>query len=112
MANKEVGKQARLPGKLDGIGFDVFAMKEPVYTMIFMSTYGQLVVSYGQKENVRMVDVLNANGTGTRKQVHFKYTKILSDHYNFREAVDKKKKHHGGKCGHGMSLKNTWSTKI
>ena len=79
MANKEVGKQARLPGKLDGIGFDVFAMKEPVYTMILMSTYGQLVVSYGQKENVRMVDVLNENCTdiGTCNQVHFNYVEIF-----------------------------------
>ena len=45
MANKEVDTQARLSGKLDVVDFDVFAMKEPDYKMIIMSTYGKLVAS-------------------------------------------------------------------
>ena len=34
MADKDIGHQARLPGELDGVGFDIFALKEPEYTMM------------------------------------------------------------------------------
>ena len=49
MTDKKVGTQSRLTGKLDDIGFDDFYINEPDYTMISMSTYSPLVVSYGQK---------------------------------------------------------------
>ena len=53
---------------------------------------------------LRMVGVFNENCTGTRKQLHFKYTKIFSNHYKFRELVDiYNKKFHDGNCGHGTS---------
>ena len=41
-----------------------------------------------------MVDVLNENGTGTRKQVRFNYTNIFPNHYNFIGSVD----NHNKKC--------------
>ena len=37
--NKKVGDVDALPGTLDEIPFHVFAMKEPVYVMMIMSTY-------------------------------------------------------------------------
>jgi hypothetical protein len=39
---KEVGDADALPGTLDGQKFHIFAMKEPDYTMMLMSTYGSL----------------------------------------------------------------------
>ena len=50
---EEVGATKRLPGMLDGVKFDVFAMKEPEYVMMLMSTYGCLSVKSGQKVSVR-----------------------------------------------------------
>ena len=50
-----------------GMGFDIFAIKEPYYKIMLMSTYEKLVVSEEHKENVRMVNFLNTNGTGTCK---------------------------------------------
>ena len=47
MNDKQVGYQERLPGELDGVGFDILAMKDPDYTMMRISTYGQLVVKEG-----------------------------------------------------------------
>ena len=56
MNDKQVGYQERLPGELDGVGFDILAMKDPDYTMMHISTYGQLVVKEGQRENIRHVE--------------------------------------------------------
>ena len=77
MFDKELGTQTRLPRKIDDIGFYVFAMKQPDYKMMLMSTYGKLVVSEGQKQNVRVVYVLNANSTRNCKKLCFKYNKIF-----------------------------------
>ena len=49
VVGKEVVTQAQLTGKLGGIGFDIFFIKEPDYTMMLMSTYGKLVVSENKK---------------------------------------------------------------
>ncbi len=38
--NKVVGDVDAWPGVLDGVKFDIFAMKEPDYIMLVMSTYG------------------------------------------------------------------------
>ena len=37
---------------IDGVKFEIFAMKEPDYVMMLMSTYGCLSVQSGQKESV------------------------------------------------------------
>ena len=38
--DEDVGYSSRLLGMMDGIHFDVFAMKEPDYTIMLMITYG------------------------------------------------------------------------
>jgi hypothetical protein len=50
---KEVGHTDRLPGISDGTPFDIFAMKEPDYVMMLMSTYGSLIESPDAKVNYR-----------------------------------------------------------
>ena len=47
MADKEVVTQVCLPGGGGGMGFDIFAIKEPYYKIMLMSTYEKLVVSEG-----------------------------------------------------------------
>ena len=41
--NKEMGEVDSLTGKLDGVHYDIFCMKEPDYIMKIMSTYGGLL---------------------------------------------------------------------
>ena len=57
--------KACLLDKIGGIGFDISATKEPEYKTMIMYTYGKLVVLEGQKENLRIVGVLNSNGNST-----------------------------------------------
>ena len=40
--NEEVGKADAIKGVLDNVPFYLFAMKEPVYVMQIMSTYGTM----------------------------------------------------------------------
>ncbi len=47
--NLAVGTTDRLPGNYENIKFDVFAMKEPDYVMMMMSTYGALTEHSEQK---------------------------------------------------------------
>eukprot|EP00957_Ditylum_brightwellii_P148802 11328325-Ditylum_brightwellii.AAC.1 len=82
MADKDTGNQAHLPGELDGVGFDIFVLKEPEYTMMLMSTYGQLLVNEGQKENVICLELM---GDGDKERC-FKYTEVFSNHFQFRGA--------------------------
>eukprot|EP00957_Ditylum_brightwellii_P117515 8962743-Ditylum_brightwellii.AAC.1 len=84
MADKDIGHQAHLPGELVGVGFDFFALKEPEYTMMLISTYGQLLVNEGQKENVRCLELM---GDGENKH-RVTYTEVVSNHFQFCGAVD------------------------
>eukprot|EP00957_Ditylum_brightwellii_P068122 5171092-Ditylum_brightwellii.AAC.1 len=84
MSDKDIGHQARLPGELDGVGFDIFALKDPEYIMMLMSTYGQLVLNEGQQENVRCLELM---GDGEKERC-FKYTEVFSKHFQFCGAVE------------------------
>ena len=102
MELKEIGESARLPGELSGIKFDVFAHKEPDYTMMLMSTYGCLNINDDQKASVR-----NVNG----EVKEFKYTEVIGNHYRYRGSVDEhNSKRHDGGTGNGLSLEKTWHT--
>ena len=79
MNDKQVGYQARLPGEVDGVGFDIFSMKDPDYTMMLMSTYGQIVVKDGQRQNIRHVE---DPATGESNVERFRYNKVISNHFN------------------------------
>jgi hypothetical protein len=52
--DKNVGDVDAIAGKLDNIPFHYYAMKEPDYVMMLMSTYGTLERSGGIK--ARIVD--------------------------------------------------------
>ena len=44
------------PGKINGVKFDLFCLKEPDYVMKLMSTYVSLHTHPNQKESVRTDD--------------------------------------------------------
>eukprot|EP00957_Ditylum_brightwellii_P077224 5868532-Ditylum_brightwellii.AAC.1 len=84
MSDKDIGHHVRLPGELDGVGFDIFALKEPECTMMLMSAYEQLVVNEGQTENMRCLELMSDG----ENKCCFKYTEVFSNRFQFRGAVD------------------------
>ena len=104
MSTKQVGTCERQPGILDGIEFDIYALKEPDYTLMMMSTYGSLIIKDGQRDSVRMDPSRN---TTTR----FKYTEVIGNHFSYRGAVDDHNaKRHDCGTKNGLSIERTWST--
>ena len=101
-SDKEVGDVDALPGTLDGVPFHVFAMKEPDYTMMIMSTYGTLneMPDGGTARTYKTSD-----GAMTTKQ--FKYCEPFYNHFKYRHLVDD----HNGKRHSPISIEETWATK-
>ena len=78
-----------LSGEWEETEFIIFALKEPDYNIMMMSTYSDLTVLEGQKEDRRMV-----NG----KMFKFKYPEVVANHYRYRAAAENHNylKHDGG----------------
>ena len=99
-----------MTGEVDGVGFDIFAMKEPDYIMMLMSTYGFLLVTEGQREDIMYVEDPAISESNMDK---FRYTEVISMHFQFCGAVyytnQKRMYVHGS---HGMSLEITCRTII
>ena len=98
---KDVGSTDSLKGKLDGVHYDIFCMKEPEYVMKIMSTYGGLLVDDWQKDSVRKFKV-----DGEEKEVTFQYTIPVSNHFDYRHIVDD----HNAIRHQVPSLEQTWRT--
>ena len=104
MSTKAVGTCERLPGVLDGQHFDVFALKEPDYVLMMMSTYGSLIINDGQRDSIRM-------DKERRPITRFKYTEVIGNHFAYRGAVDDHNaKRHDCGTKNGLCLEDSWST--
>ena len=100
-SDKEVGSTDSLKGKIDGVHYDIFCMKEPEYVMKIMSTYGGLLVNDNQKESVRRYKV-----DGEEEECRFQYTMPFSNHFDYRHIVDD----HNAVRHQVPSLEQTWRT--
>ena len=94
--DKPVGSVDALEGNINGNFFHVFAMKEPDYVMMLMSTYGTL--------NRQGEDKHRQTNTG---KITFKYPEVVHNHYKYRDSVD---------CNNArrqspIALEITWATK-
>ena len=89
-------------GLLDGVKYNVFAMKEEDYTMKLMSTYGTLTPSPNQEEVIRRVR--NLDGTFSNKKI--KYCHPIGYHFHYRHAVDD----HNNLRHSSPSLEGVWRT--
>ena len=99
MKTKNVGETDSVRGKLDGVPYNIFSMKEPDYTMKLMATYGSLVVKGDKnKRNVRYV-----NG---EKIADFLYQEPFANHFAYRHVVDD---HNNHRHSH-PSIEETWTT--
>ena len=79
--DKEIGYSDSLPGKMDGVSFDIFAMKEPDYLMQIMSTYGT-------NERVGADKTRNYLFDGEERRKEFQYPEVVHNHFKYRHAVD------------------------
>ena len=77
---------------LENEPYCIYCMK-----LMAMATYGSLTCHCGKKENVRKV-----NG----ETIQFKYTKLFSDHFRYRHAVDD----HNNLRHSSHSPEDTWVT--
>ena len=95
--DRAIGDADAWAGEMDGVPFHVYAMKEPDYTMMLMSTYGTLNDHNG-KETSRNVDGVTSK---------FRYSEVIHNHYKYRHLVDD----HNAKRHAPISLEMTWATK-
>jgi hypothetical protein len=100
--DKEVGDADALPGTLDGQKFHIFAMKEPDYTMMLMSTYGSL--NEMAKGDTARTWTNSAGETVTQR---FKYREPFFNHFKFCHGIDD----HNAKRHSPISIEETWATK-
>jgi Transposase IS4 len=98
--DKQVGDVDARRGTLNNTPFYVFAMKEPDYTMIMMSTYGTLNRVGEEKRR----DVVQH---GVRQRITFQYPEVISNHFKYRHMVDD----HNSRRHSPISLEATWATK-
>ena len=100
-ADKEVGATDAWAGKLDGVPFHIYAMKEPDYIMSLMSTYGtnQRV---DRKETLR-----DWKENGINKTTMFKYPEVIDNHFRYHQSIDD----HSAKRHSPISLEVVWATK-
>ena len=69
-------------GKLDGVPFHIYAMKEPDYIMSLMSTYGT-----NQRVN-RKETRRDWKEDGVSKTTMFKYPEVIDNHFRYRHSVN------------------------
>jgi len=95
-ADKQIGDVDAWPGELDGVPFHIFAMKEPDYTMMLMSTYGT---------NTR-VGEMKKRDVENGQRLSFMYPEVVANHYWFRDAVDS----NNARRMQPISIEETWAT--
>ena len=81
-ADKEVGATDAWAGKLDGVPFHIYAMKEPDYIMSLMSMYGTNQRIDGKETRHDWKE------NGVSKTTMFKYPEVIDNHFRYRHSVD------------------------
>jgi hypothetical protein len=83
MESKDIGDVDAVQGSLDGVTYNLWAMKEPDYTMKMMATSGSLMADDScRTTSRRWVE------NGTEKTKEFSYTLPFDHHFRYRHAVD------------------------
>ena len=98
-AEKEVGDVDALKGEMDGVPFYIYAMKEPNYTMMLMSTYGTLTQMGETRKHHYTEDRV-------KKVKEFKYPEVKYNHYSYCDMID----NHNSYWMHPISMEKTWMT--
>ena len=89
------------PGQLDNVPFHVYAMKEPDYMMLLMSSYGTNDREGGKEVQQEWKEC------GVRMTTTFQYPEVIHNHFKYGHSVD----NHNGKCHSPISLEVVWVMK-
>ena len=92
-----VGFSNAKKGVLNGVPFHLYAMKEPDYTMLIMSTYGTNATVGEEKKR-------HYNKDGQKKVTTFVYPEVVHNHYCYRNVID----NHNSVRMHPISMEETW----
>ena len=100
MNSFEVGQFDLLTGKIEGIDYSIFCMKEPEYVIKLFTTYGTL------NDDTNAVTVRKFLVGSVLKVSNFFYTTCFSNHFKCRHAVD----NHNNLRHRKPSFEETWMT--
>ena len=97
--DKEVGFSNAKKGVLNGVPFHLYAMKEPDYTMLIISTYGMNATVGEEKKR-------HYNKDDQKKVTTFVYPEVVHNHYHYWDVID----NHNSVRMHPISMEETWMT--
>ena len=83
-ANKDVGYTDVMVGKLDGVKYYVFCLRDVGFTMKVMLTYGDLTVSKKCEHTRRFF----RDASGETLKCDFKYTQVFENHFTYCHSID------------------------
>jgi hypothetical protein len=85
MENRDLGDTDSVKGKLNGVEYNLFCMRDKDYVMKMMSTYGGLQHIHQQPKTYRCFKGVDQNLPMIRQ---FKYKEPFANHYKYRHCVD------------------------
>ena len=100
MEGETVGTTDVAAGLLEGVKYNIFALREEDYVMKMMATYGTLNPNPNQEEVTCCVE----NADGTLSVINFKYYQPISNHFLYRHAVN----NHNNLQHVSPSIEGTW----
>ena len=105
MTGKGIGNTDAISGKLDGMDYNLFMMKDKHCTFKLMPTYGKLEVQNDSKDSVRCVEIVEGERK-VRRRATFKCTEPCQNCYRARHTVDD----HNHSRRLAPSIESTWVT--
>jgi len=99
MRSKRLGETDAISGQNEeGTKYNIFCMKDSLFVMKMMSTYGTLNEPVGQEETYRQLP------DGSKE--YFKYSEVFANHYKYRHIIDD-----GNNLRHKVpSIEGSWIT--
>ncbi len=84
MKDKDLGECDAIKGKMDGVTYHLFCMKDVNYVSKMMTTYGSLLPNHDSVQTSRVIPTVG--GETRRKSFH--YTEVFDNHFKYRHSVD------------------------
>jgi hypothetical protein len=82
MKEKRLGETNAISGQNEaGFKYNIFCMKDSLFVMKMMSTYGTLHAPVDQEDTYRI-------NTDDGSKEYFKYGEVFANHYKYRHTVD------------------------
>ena len=87
MTGKDIGATDSIKGKLDGIDYNLFMIKDRDFTIKLMSIYGKLEVQNRTSDTLRYIEIIESSRK-IRWQINFQYTEPFQNYYRSRHSIN------------------------